>query len=163
MYKRQVRKYAYAEKNWHDYEDHSRAVRGPRFKYIRNHYNDLAPTPPADAVRGVTYRTLVRMRDGGALPGACGQLFWNPRPEEELYDCDADPHELNNLADDVEHLSTLEEMRAALKRWERETGDTVPGLRTADEFDRETGKPTEARVRPRRSKAQMVKDGLTAP
>ena len=31
----------FAEKNWHDYEDRSRAVRDHRFKYIVNHYADL--------------------------------------------------------------------------------------------------------------------------
>ncbi|MCP4849831.1 MAG: sulfatase [Verrucomicrobiaceae bacterium] len=158
-----VRSYAFAEKNWHDYEDHSRAVRGTQFKYIRNYYNDLPPTPPADAVRGVTYKALSKLHDSADLSASEGQLFWFPRPSEELYDCNVDPHELKNLAKDAAHSKTLALMREAMHKWERETGDRVPKLRTADEFDRRHGKPTPARVRPRLSKKKMVKAGLTAP
>ncbi|MFT4637300.1 MAG: N-sulfoglucosamine sulfohydrolase [Verrucomicrobiales bacterium] len=158
-----IRTYAFAEKNWHDYEDHSRSVRDRKYKYIRNHYHDLPPTPPADAVRGVTYQALIGLRDKGSLSAASAQLFWSPRPTEELYDCDADPHELTNLAANVEHSGILAKMREALRVWEKETDDDVPTLRTADEFDRDLGTPTAARVRPRKSKAEMAKAGLTAP
>ena len=41
---RTIRPYIYAEKNWHDLEDRSRAVRSKRYKYIRNFYNDLPLT-----------------------------------------------------------------------------------------------------------------------
>jgi len=158
-----VRSYAFAEKNWHDYEDHSRAVRGEKFKYIRNYYNDLPPTPPADAVRGVTYKALCKLHESADLSATEGQLFWDPRPREELYDCSGDPHELKNLANDPEYGKTLRLMRDALAKWERDTGDLVPELRTADVFDRREGKPTPARVRPRWSKKKMVEAGLTAP
>ena len=158
-----VRSYAFAEKNWHDYEDHSRAVRGTQFKYIRNYYDDLPPTPPADAVRGVTYKALSKLHESADLSASEGQLFWFPRPREELYDCSVDPHELKNLAKDSAYAKTLVLMREAMHEWERDTGDLVPELRTADEFDRRYGKPTPARVRPRLSKKKMVKAGLTAP
>ena len=158
-----LRKYVFAEKNWHDYEDHSRAVRDTRYKYISNEYHDLPPTPPADAGRGVIYRALRKLRDAAELPGTCGQLFWSPRPREEFYDCEADPHELKNLARRLEHKKQMQAMRVALDDWKRRTGDAVPKLRTADEFDREFGKPTTARVRPRWSKKKMVEAGLTAP
>ena len=158
-----VRSYAFAEKNWHDYEDHSRAVRSEQFKYIRNYYNDLPPTPPADAVRGVTYKALRKLHASADLSATQGQLFWFPRPREELYNCSADPHELKNLADSPSHAKTLALMRDKLQKWERDTGDLVPELRTADEFDRQYGKPTPARVRPRWSKKKMVEAGLTAP
>ncbi len=158
-----VRSYAFAEKNWHDYEDHSRAVRGEKFKYIRNYYDDLPATPPADAVRGVTYKALCKLHESADLSATEGQLFWDPRPSEELYDCSGDPHELKNLANDPVHGKTLGLMRDALQKWERDTGDLVPELRTADEFDRREGKPTPARIRPRWSKKKMVEAGLTAP
>lgn len=158
-----VREYIFAEKNWHDFEDHARAVRNERYKYIRNAYNDLPLTPPADAVRSPTYVELLRLREkGGLLPHqlAC---FVEPRPGEELYDTRHDPHELNNLAGDERYSSLLSAMREALNEWEQLTGDEPPELRTADEFDRVTGQPTDARVRPRLSKKEMVKKGLAAP
>ena len=50
-------------------------------------------------------------------------FFAATKPREELYDLDADPHEINNLAERPAHLATLQEMRAALDRWMTETKD----------------------------------------
>ena len=44
-------------------------------------------------------------------------------PYESLYDTEADPHEMQNLANSPEHQSVLKEMRSALNTWEIETGD----------------------------------------
>ncbi|MEM9079647.1 MAG: sulfatase [Verrucomicrobiota bacterium] len=157
------REYAFAEKNWHDYEDHVRAVRGKRFKYIRNYYEDLPQTPSADSARSATYEELKRLRDEGTATEAQLACFVAPRPKEELFDTVADPFELKNLAGERKFEKVLLEMRIALANWEAENGDAPPELRTADEFHRVTGLPTEARVRPRRTKAEMVEMGLSAP
>jgi HEAT repeats len=51
-------------------------------------------------------------------------LFFRPtKAAEELYDTDADPHELVNLADLPEQRSTLDRMRAAHQKWVEETLD----------------------------------------
>ena len=156
-------KYVFAEKNWHDFEDHARAVRDMRFKYIRNYYDDLPNTPPADAVRSPTYVVMNSMYKAGKLPPQQSTCFVAPRPKEELYDTVNDPHELKNLASDKNFAGHLTRLRKALSDWEQRTGDAPPTLRTADEFDRVTGKPTAARRRPRWSKEKMVAEGLTAP
>jgi N-sulfoglucosamine sulfohydrolase len=158
-----IRPFVFAEQNWHDYEAHSRAARNQRFKYIRNAYTDLPLTPSADGVRSPTFQSMINLYDQDKLTPAQSVYFINPRPAEELYDCANDPHEINNLIDDPAHTETLTELRTALDAWEKETDDYVPDLRTADEFDRLTGLPTPARVRPRLSKAEMVKKGLAAP
>jgi N-sulfoglucosamine sulfohydrolase len=158
-----TRDFVFAEKNWHDFEDHARAARDERFKYIRNDYPDLPLTPSADSARSPTYEALKAGRDAGTLTVAQQIVFRSPRPAEELYDTVADPFELNNLADDPGHAADLERLRAALAGWEKLTGDKIPDLRTADEFDRVTGVPTAARVRPRWDKKRMVEAGLTAP
>ncbi|NLT71191.1 MAG: sulfatase [Verrucomicrobiaceae bacterium] len=158
-----VRDYVFAEKNWHDYEDHARAVRNERYKYIRNYFEDLPLTPPADVVRSATHVELIRLYEKGELTPAQAICFVAPRPAEELYDLKLDPHELNNLADDDRYFSVLRAMRAALADWEAKTEDAVPTLRTADEFDRLTGLPTPARVRPRPAKNEMVEQGLVSP
>ena len=103
------------------------------------------------------------LHSSGKLTPAQSVYFVQPRPKEELYDCQADPHETTNLISEPAHQKNLAELRATLDGWERETNDYVPDLRTADEFDRRTGLPTPARVRPRLSKAEMVKKGLAAP
>ena len=158
-----IRGYIFAEKNWHDFEDHARAVRNERYKYIRNSYIDLPLTPPADALRSATHAELLRLQKRDRLTPVQEVCFVTPRPAEELYDTKLDPHELNNLARDERFEPVLEAMRAALEDWERKTKDRVPEVRTSDEFDRTTGLPTEDRVTPRPSKAEMIKQGLIAP
>ncbi len=141
-----VRDHAFAEHNWHDFDDHSRAVRNVRFKYIRNWYSDVPGTPPADAVRSPTFQAMRRLRDAGKLNEAQSNPFRTPRPAEELYDVDADPHELVNLAGDARYADDLRNLRAALEDWMTETRDGVPIERTPDEFDRETGERRTERV-----------------
>jgi len=158
-----IRDVVFAEHNWHDYEAHSRAARDGRFKYIRNAYTDLPLTPSADGVRSPTFQSMIALHAEGKLPAAQSVYFVNPRPAEELYDCKNDPHELTNLIGKPEHDGVLKKLRSALDTWVKETGDYVPELRTADEFDRLTGLPTPARVRPRLPKAEMVAKGLAAP
>lgn len=160
---RATRPYVFAEKNWHDFEDHVRAARDTRFKYIRNYYNDLPNTPPADAVRSPTYARMVWLHGRGLLPLTQQGCFIAPRPKEELYDTVADPHETANLAQDPDHRDDLIRLRNALEGWEKRTEDKPAVLRTADEFDRVTGKPTAARRRPRWSKKRMVIEGLVEP
>jgi len=151
-----VHEYIFAEKNWHDYEDRSRAVRNERYKLIRNDYTDLPLTPPADVVRSATYVELLRLLEKRELSTPQQIHFQTPRPAEELYDLRLDPYELNNLVADERYAPLLRAMRSALADWEAKTEDAKPAERTPDEFDRLTGLPTPARVRPRPSKAAMA-------
>lgn len=142
----QIREAIYAEKNWHDHEDRSRAVRTAKYKYIRNYYTDLPMTPPADALRSPTFLAMRNLRDQGQLRPEQMTIFNQPRPAEELYDSEKDLYELHNLAADPKHAATLNQLREKLKKWERETNDRLPVARTLDEFDRETGKPLPNRL-----------------
>jgi arylsulfatase A-like enzyme len=150
-----IREYAFAEKHWHDYEDHARAVRSKDFKYIRNDYPDLPNTPGADAVRSMTFRAMQRLQAAGELTAAQQAPFTTPRPNEELYDVRSDPFELHNLAGDPAHEKTLQQFRQELAAWSKRTGDFMPSKRTPDEFDRTTGEPNAARIRPRPSRVEM--------
>jgi len=158
-----LRDYIYAEKNWHDYEDHARAVRNERYKYIRNDYVDLPLTPPSDVVRGSAHLELLRLEERGGLTPAQRACFTVPRPSEELYDTKLDPYELTNLAADERYAPLLRAMRAALDDWTKKTKDLPQEVRSADEFDRVTGLPNEHRIRPRPGKAKMIAEGLAAP
>lgn len=144
-----VRKYVFAERNWHDYEARNRAIRSERFRLIRNDYRDLPNTPPADAVRSPSFNELIRLRKSGELTTPLRACFTVPLPKYELYDVDADPHELTNLAEDPQYAATLTELLAALDAWAQETSDFVPKERTPDGFDRESGKPLQDRKGPR--------------
>jgi N-sulfoglucosamine sulfohydrolase len=144
-----VRTAAFSEHNWHDFEARSRSVRTQRFKYIRNEYPDLPNTPPADAVRSLTFQSMRKLRNEGSLKPEQQACFTKPLPEEELYDIQADPHELKNLAADPKFAAEVAELRGALDAWKKQTRDETPAARTPDEFDRETGQPLPGRKRPR--------------
>ena len=154
------REFAFAEHNWHDYDAFERAVRSERFKYIRNLDATLPLTPPADAVRSPTFIDMRRLRDAGQLPQQQSQCFVRPRAEEEFYDLQTDPHELQNLAaaaslaNDAVLATELARHRSALDAWRRETAD-LQNVRAPDEFDRESGAPLKARKRPRASKSSL--------
>jgi arylsulfatase A-like enzyme len=143
-----VRERAFSERNWHDYAAHGRSVRTERHRYIRNDDAALSLNPPADAVRSPTFREMRRLRDAGRLAPEQRDVFATPRPAEELYDLQADPHERTNLAAVPAHAATLVALRAALADWSRETADPPPPERlTPDEFDRETGQALPGRAR----------------
>jgi N-sulfoglucosamine sulfohydrolase len=56
-----------------------------------------------------------------SVPAAA--FFAAAKPREELYDTQADPHEVVNLVGGAEHAMKLAELRTALDRWEKDTGD----------------------------------------
>lgn len=134
------REAAFAEHNWHDYTARKRAVRTNRFLYIRNALPQYACTPPADAVRSPTYSVMQELFAAGKLSPPQSVCFTAPSPEEELYDLDADPHSLRNLAADASHKSVLDKMRKKLDAWQVSTKDATPSTFTPDKYDRSTGK-----------------------
>lgn len=106
--------------------DRIRCVRTARWKYLRNFHPDR-PYTHFNGYKETQYPTLPLLRDlhdrrelGGAM-----MHFMDPhgRPADELYDLAADPHELDNLADDPRHAQTLRDLRADLEAWMRATGD----------------------------------------
>jgi hypothetical protein len=100
-----------------------------------------------------------RLRDQGKLATDQTACFLKPKPSEELYDLEGDPHELRNIASDPRHADTLKLLREELQKWQRETADPMPGLRNPDEFDRESGEPLPNRKRPRPSKQELRQKG----
>jgi N-sulfoglucosamine sulfohydrolase len=45
------------------------------------------------------------------------------RPEWELYDLEADPKELNNLAGKPDHSKSLADLKGKLRAWQESTRD----------------------------------------
>lgn len=150
------RKYAFSERNWHDFEDHGRTVRSEQYRYIRNNYYDLPGTPSGDTVYHETWSELVRLYNAGMLNKHQTRPF-KPRAKEELYDLKNDPYELINLANLAKYKKVLTEHRQALDEWIKESGDYIPSFRTPDDFDRITGEKLPPRKRPRPSKFEMYK------
>jgi N-sulfoglucosamine sulfohydrolase len=139
-YSAQTRDYIAAEHNWHDYQAHERAVRNKQYLYIRNAFPHLNASPPADAVRSITYREMIKLYHAGGLNQFQRDCFIEPRPAEELYDVVNDPYQFNNLAENPEYAKALEEMRKLLDAWTEKYDDKVPENPTPDKFDRWSGK-----------------------
>lgn len=104
--------------------DMIRSVRDKRYLYIRNYYVNKP------YVLWIPYRNnspvmqeLLRLHAEDALEGP--QKLWLSaiRPPEELYDCEADPHQIHNLTDDPQHAEILDKMSRTLNEWRRRTGD----------------------------------------
>jgi arylsulfatase A-like enzyme len=119
------REYVFAARDRMDERvDHVRAVRDRRFKYLRNYRTDLP------RYQDVTYRRqmaamqeILRLRDEGKLDPVQSLWFQPTKPAEELYDTEADPHEVRDLSGDPAFGEPLARLRAALDGWLRETGD----------------------------------------
>ncbi len=102
-----------------------RAVRDERFKYIRNFYPEL---PYDQRIKYAEHRpSMVALRElhaEGKLNATQEQAFFAAvKPPEELYDVQADPWEIHNLADDAQYAARLKQMSAALDQWMVETKD----------------------------------------
>ena len=136
----QVRRYAFSEHNWHDYEAHGRGVRGNGFLLIKNFRPYNAWQGPADSVRSPSHVSLKAKRDAKKLSPAQADVFLAPRPAVELYDLRNDPHQLTNLAGRPDFNIQRELLSQKLDQWMKETHDSVPEEISRDSFDRETGK-----------------------
>jgi arylsulfatase A-like enzyme len=123
--KAKPREYVYASRDRMDPAPETiRAVRDARFKYIRNYRPDLPYfgfIPYRD--RAGVMQEILRLTAEGTLGPDQWQLWARTKPLEELYDTEADPHEIHNLASDPAHLAKLAELRRAHLKWTEEVGD----------------------------------------
>lgn len=94
--------------------DFVRALRKGRYKYVRN-YHGYYPDGLQNnyRYRMLAYRQWRTMWKAGKLNAQRSQFF-EPRPAEQLFDIETDPHELNNLAEDPKHAERLAELRSRL-------------------------------------------------
>jgi arylsulfatase A-like enzyme len=98
---------------WHAAYEPQRAIRTERFKYIRRWGDRRTPVLPNT--------------DDGPSKDLLLQHGWGEReiPSEQLYDLVLDPNEAGNLAADPAHRATLDDLRARLEAWMRETDDPL--------------------------------------
>lgn len=104
--------------------DRVRTVRGPRFRYIRNFHPELPYAQwlnYADEMPAM--RDWRRLAFEGTLNPTQRLFFARTKPPEELYDTQADPHEVRNLAAGPAHAGTRRAMSAALDKWMADTKD----------------------------------------
>lgn len=107
------------EADYIDCYDPVRAVRTERFLYIRNF---LPRAKPPEPLPGSGRSELIDWRDWDRSFNFPAY----PRPEEELYDLQLDPLELNNVATHPEYQQALQEFRAQTAQWMADTNDFLP-------------------------------------
>lgn len=119
------RQYVYGGRDRMDESyDRTRFARDEQFHYIRNFYPEI---PWAQRLSYMEQQSVLqRMRPmfaAGELTGPAAAFMQPTKPPEELYDAQADPEMLNNLADDPAHASQLSRLRAELDRFLDEVQD----------------------------------------
>jgi arylsulfatase A-like enzyme len=132
-----------------------RTVRDVRYRYIRNFTPDR-PFLQANAYKEKQYPVWNLIKELAAqdkLTPAQAVLAAPTMPEEELYDMQSDPHEIQNLTQSSkpEHQEALERLRGVLTQWIEETNDQgrVP---ESEEVVKNAGqtKPQAAKVKKRK-------------
>src|SRR5690606_33915059 len=111
-----------------------RGVRDEKFLYIWNPMpeRDPAGNPTVhqsvgqygDVDHSIT-KFIIMAMEGSLEPGKPDyfDLAFGARTEEELYDVQKDPYQLNNLAGDPAFSETKNKLRAQLLTWMEETND----------------------------------------
>jgi len=121
------RQYAFAARDRADSEyDRVRSVHDGRVQYLRNYM------PEKPYYQNIRYRlqqagmqSIIKLKDEGKLNETQMRWFSAPKPKEELYDCDLDPYQLNNLAEMPQYQNKLAQMRKVYDEWIAKVGDTA--------------------------------------
>jgi arylsulfatase A-like enzyme len=116
-------------------EDNSRTVRDSRYRYIHHLHPDRSPMQycsyPDHLATWQELRELYRAEADQLANGEPRDkltplqrsLITAAKPEHELYDLLADPHEETNLADDPKYGDVVGRLSAALAAWRESVGD----------------------------------------
>ena len=137
------RRYVYGHRDRVDeVRDLSRSVRDERYLYIRNYmphlgYNQPTAWPDSGEIRHEFYR----MTNKEKMTAAQWHFASPTRPVEELYDCQADPQNLKNLAGSEAHQKTLKRLRKAHRKHITQTVDLgfLPESEAWEMFSNKTG------------------------
>jgi arylsulfatase A-like enzyme len=124
--------------------DRIRAVRDGRFKLIRNFMPDRPYTQFNEYIRNSypTQQVIQDLHAAGKLDAVQSQWMALRKPEFELYDHQADPHEVKNLAAEPKHKKDLTRLSVMLDRWIEETGDQGRTPESRETIEREEPRAT---------------------
>ena len=104
----------------------SRSVRTSKYKYIHNYNTTVSVQSASTTYRKAMHplhHLLPALAEVGQLNPLHQKLLLDPLPQEELYDLEADPHELTNLAADPARQRLKVSLREQLDDWIRDSGD----------------------------------------
>ncbi|MGB6219553.1 sulfatase-like hydrolase/transferase, partial [Haloferula sp.] len=103
--------------------DRIRTVRTDKLRYIRNYFPDRPLLQAQYRDKHATVTDLKRLHEAGELSAYQEEHWFGLRPKEELYDIEADPHQINNLAGHPDYAGELKRHREILEAWIKETDD----------------------------------------
>jgi N-sulfoglucosamine sulfohydrolase len=98
-----------------------RSVRDARFRYIRNLTPDVRFQNASS--QNPIFKSWEKFADEGDERAKTLVHDYLYRPAEELYDCETDPWNRNNLAKDPKYASQLATLSAQLDVWMKQQGD----------------------------------------
>tara|TARA_B100000989_G_scaffold276704_1_gene237135 strand:+ start:4679 stop:6079 length:1401 start_codon:yes stop_codon:yes gene_type:complete len=107
-----------------EHTDRIRAIRGKKYKYIRNYFPLNAHALDVNYRKQMPLmRHLTTLHLTGKLSDYQNNWFETPKLMEELYDLQNDPFELENLSEDKKYLNVKEELSYNLEKWMEEIDD----------------------------------------
>lgn len=98
-----------------------RTVRGDRYRYIRNFTPEVRFRNAA--TKGPVFASWLEAGKNGDANAEKLAHGYQVRPAEELYDCDADPWNRNNLIADKSLEPVMTELKSKLDAWMKSQGD----------------------------------------
>ena len=98
-----------------------RVIISGKYKYTFNIAHQLPYPFASDLYASPTWQSV--LKSDRKLYGKRSVYAYLHRPRHELYDLEADPHEINNLATDPKHQKTLKALQEKLKAWQKSTND----------------------------------------
>nr|WP_320119172.1 sulfatase [uncultured Marinifilum sp.] len=120
----QPAEYVFGSRDRCDYSiDRIRTVRSDKYRYIRNFYPERPMMQAGYRDHTKMVKDMHKLHKEGKLTPYQEQHWFGVRPNEELYDIEADPFEMNNLALNPDFKSVLEKHRSVLNKWMKETDD----------------------------------------
>ncbi|MBR9997952.1 MAG: sulfatase [Cyclobacteriaceae bacterium] len=135
-----TRDFIFSERNWHDCDEHMRAVRSDRYKLILNAYTDKPHGTAADLANSLSWYSLLEKKASDSLSCEQSLIFTVPRPSVEIYDLSSDPDEYYNRAEDPAYRNIAYDLLRVLQEWMLDTNDFPPTRRTRmDNTDRISG------------------------
>ena len=122
--KPEERQYIFADRARMDFTDlRSYFVKDNDFQYVRN----FSHNPNGSTVEFRDYLSSVDDLNQGHKNHtltAEQEIWFTEKPDEELYDLNADPEQLNNLAADPKYKATLDRFRDVMDEWRNIGNDT---------------------------------------
>ncbi|RAO75979.1 sulfatase [Dyella jiangningensis] len=113
----------FATHSFHEIDQYypTRSLRTRRYSYFMNLQPSLRVPIASDVALSPSWKAITTTP--GARLGKRTLDAFEHRPAEELYDLDADPDEVVNVAGDAAHAKVLDDLRRQLAHWRTTTRD----------------------------------------